>query len=606
MFALPSLPVIIPFLSAAFFLAAGPLIKRKLADLLAILLSLSVLYFSILSYINSPAVYWFGGWHIRNETALGISFVIDKTGGLFAILASLLTSLALIYSWKYFKEIENLYHALIFIFLAAMNGFSYSGDLFNMFVFFEMMSVTAYALTGYKNESSGPLQGSLNFAVTNSVAGFFILIGIAFVYSRTGALNIAQIGSTISSIHINGLITASFVLITTGYFIKAAIVPFHFWLADAHTVAPTPISVLFSGIMAPLGLYGFARIYWSIFSDPLGEFKNTFLGIFLGIGLITIIVASIMCFSERSLKRMLAFSTISNMGVVLVGFSVLDPKAFEGSILYILSHGILKSSLFMCTGVLLHRFGSVDEIELKGKGRSVPYTGFLFFISAVALAGLPPFGIFAAKTFIDESIKTAGLSWVTYFILFESFITGGALVRASGRIFLNWGPETEKISNKEEKEEQETSKGKLFTPAVMASPIILLILTALMLGLVPGFYELLSEAASKFQNRLWYEALVFNKALPETVHKFSTETSSGYLIGFISSLGAVAVGLISLFRKHIPGKVSGILNKIFLPGINKLKSFQTGFVGDYITWIIFGSALIGMIYFFAVAGSAGK
>jgi multicomponent Na+:H+ antiporter subunit D len=602
---LPPLPVIIPFISAAFFLAVAPFIKRKVTDFAAIIISGAVFVLTLIIYFHAPIVYWFGGWQIRGEVALGISFVIDKTGALFAILASLLTMLALIYSWKYFDEVENLYHSLIFIFLGAMNGFSYTGDLFNMFVFFELMSVTAYALTGYKNESSSPLQGSLNFAVTNTIGGFLILTGIAFVYSRTGALNLAQAGSVISTEHLDGLITISFILITTGYFIKAALVPFHFWLADAHAVAPTPVSVLFSGIMAPLGIYGFARVYIVIFSGALGEFKNVFMGILIGIGILTIVIGSIMCFTERSLKRMLAFSTISNMGIVLIGIASLDSKAFAGSILYILSHGLLKSALFMCTGILLHRFGSVDEIDLKGKGKDIPYIGFLFFISAIALSGLPPFGIFISKTFIDESFKFYGISWLTLVFLFESFISGGALIRAAGRIFLNMGPRTEKLSNVEskgEEEEEETTKGKTFTPVVMIIPIITLVIAAASLGVYPAFLDSVSKASKEFLNQKWYESLVFNKNVPSVLSNISIHISSGYLIAFISSAGALAVALLSLLRKNIPEKISYASEKIFIPPIAKLKSFQSGLVGDYVTWIIFGTTIMGGIYFLVYEG----
>ena len=128
------------------------------------------------------------------------------------------------------------------VFLAAMAGFCLSGDLFNLFVFFELMGAAAYALTGYKVEAQGPLEGALNFAVTNSVGAFLALTGLTLLYARTGALNLAQIGRALSGHPADGLVITAFVLLTAGLLIKGAVVPFHFWLDDAHAVAPTPVS----------------------------------------------------------------------------------------------------------------------------------------------------------------------------------------------------------------------------------------------------------------------------------------------------------------------------------------------------------------------------
>ena len=137
------------------------------------------------------------------------------------------------------------------------------------------MGVSAYALTAYRPEERGPIQGALNFAVTNSVGAYLSLSGIAVLYGRTGALNMAQIGAYIGRHPPDGLVVVAFLLIISGLLIKCAIVPFHFWLADAHAVAPTPVCVLFSGVMVELGLYGIARVYWSISARPSGTGRRS-------------------------------------------------------------------------------------------------------------------------------------------------------------------------------------------------------------------------------------------------------------------------------------------------------------------------------------------
>src|SRR6202041_601067 len=190
-------------------------------------------------------------------------------------------------------------------------GFCLTGDIFDLFVWFELMGVAAYALTAYRPEERGPLQGALNFAITNSVGAYLSLTGIALIYGRTGALNMAQISRYVSGHPADGLVVIAFLFIITGLLVKAAIVPFHFWLADAHAVAPPPVCVLFSGVMVELGLYGIARVYWSMFGQALGN-RAAITDAFLVLGVITAIVGALFCFRERHVKRLLAFSTVSH------------------------------------------------------------------------------------------------------------------------------------------------------------------------------------------------------------------------------------------------------------------------------------------------------
>ena len=220
---------------------------------------------------HGDQVYWFAGFRPSRGIAIGIDFAVGPLSAGLACLAALLVTAAMVFSWRYFEEISTYYHALMLTFLAGMVGFCLTGDIFDLFVWFEVMGVSAYALTAYRPEERGPIQGALNFAITNSVGAYLSLSGIAVIYGRTGALNMAQIGRDIAGHRPDGLVVVAFLLIITGLLIKSSIVPFHFWLADAHAVAPTPVCVLFSGVMVELGLYGIARVYWSMFGDALGH-----------------------------------------------------------------------------------------------------------------------------------------------------------------------------------------------------------------------------------------------------------------------------------------------------------------------------------------------
>src|ERR671930_545381 len=263
------LPVAIPLVAAAGLTATGHFLGRRADDLVGIATAASATVIStllILRSLDHDLVYWFGGWTPRHGIELGVAFDVEPLSAGLAALAGALMTASFVFAWRYFDEVGTLFHVLMLIFLSAMSGFALSGDLFNMFVFFELMSVCALALVGYAIEQREPLQGAINFAVTNTVGALLLLFGIGLVYGRTGALNLAHIGRALDGRSPDGLLLVAFALLLTGFLVKAGAVPFHFWLSDAYAVAPIPVCVVLSGVMSDLGLHAIARIYWPAFS----------------------------------------------------------------------------------------------------------------------------------------------------------------------------------------------------------------------------------------------------------------------------------------------------------------------------------------------------
>ena len=590
------LPVALPLVVAAFMAALNRILSRRAADLLAIATSAAVgLICGALLYFAhfEPIVYWFGGWTPRVGVALGISFVATPIGSGLATLVCVLVTASLLFSWRYFDSIGTLYHVLMLVFLGAMCGFALTGDLFNLFVFFELMSAAAYALCGYKIEEAGPLQGALNFAITNTIGAFLVLSGIALLYGRTGALNMAQIGRSLGSA--DGLIITAFSLIACGFFVKAAAFPFHFWLADAHAVAPTPVCVLFSGVMVELGIYAVARVYWSVMDVPFASHRPAIRGLLVGTGIITALLGAVMCFAQRHLKRLLAFSTVSHVGLLIIALGLLDPSAIAGAALYTVGHGLVKSALFLCSGILLHRLGSVDELELHGRGKRMKGTACVFLIAGFGLAGLPPFATFLGETAVMESAKKMGHHWLTWVFFAAGAITAGAVFRVAGRVFggLGRGSKKDMAGAKYIEEGRETAGPHRRVPATMLLPAAALVALALAIGMLPNVGHAFEFAGAEMADGAGFQARVLDgaKGLPVSIPQRKEPLAPSIYHGLLRSLVALGLAAAALSGHRL--KKRARTGETFRALMEPLRSLHSGHIGDYVAYLTFGVAAFG-------------
>lgn len=592
------LPVAVPLLVAALLALTGKWVGRRVTDTLAIATATGNLAMTVLILRGvwlQPQVYWFGNWWPRGGgIALGICFTVDAIGAALALLTALLTTAALTFSWKIFEDTENHFQPLMLIFMAAMCGFSYTGDLFNLFVFFELMSVAAFALCGLKTLEPAPLQGAFNFAIVNTVGAFMIVMGIALLYARTGALNFAQVGRALGT-HADALVLLALLLISVGYMAKAAIVPFHFWLADAHAVAPSPVCVLFSGVMVELGIYAVARLYWTIFHNALAMQTRELREIFLVLAAITAVVGGLMCYAEHHLKRLLAFSTISHAGLMLAGVALLTPKALGGFVVYALSHGVIKGGLFLGAGIVLHRLQKIGENHLHGRGRGMWFTAALFILGAWGLAGSAPFGTLLGESMISDVAKDFHQGWLLYVFMFVEIITAAAVLRAAFRIFFGWGEPapTDEPSRIEELPETEQQHGR--TPAVMFVPAAALVLLGIALSGVPQLRRVVEANAHIFTDQSGYAHMVLDGAEPPV----SDEGPAGPLMPSIirSSIAgglALLLALASIFRKRFGRTLN--FTRALERGNSVFRKVHSGHPSDYVAWLSFGTAVLGGLF----------
>jgi multicomponent Na+:H+ antiporter subunit D len=582
------LTIVVPLLAAAAISAAKPLLqhRRKILDLIAILVAAAETGILLTIMTRGDEVYWFGGFRPAHGIAIGIDFATNPLSAGLAALAATLVTAAMIFSWRYFEGVATYYHALMLLFLAGMAGFCLTGDIFDLFVWFELMGVAAYALTAYRPEERGSLQGALNFAIINSVGAYLSLSGIALLYARTGALNMAQIGVYLARHPGGRLAVVAFLLVLSGLLIKSAIVPFHFWLPDAHAVAPTPVCVLFSGVMVELGLYGIARVYWSVFGLGLGH-RAAISDVLVAFGALTAVVGAMFCFRERHIKRLLAFSTVSHAGMFLTGITAFTPLGLAGAAMYILGHAFVKAALFLCAGIVLHRTGSVNETSLHGRARHLRVTGVVFTVAALGLADLPPFATYVGKSM---TITTVG-GWAEVLFLCCTVLTGGAVLRVAGGIFYGLGDppsEDPEMAAEASEETGETSQGRGHTPLTMIIPAGALAAMGVAAGLVTPLRGAVLRAAAGFTDQLAYNAEVLEHArVAVPAVSLRPLTGLDIALGFASAVGAVLLALAALYRRRlrIPSISTGVPARV-----------QSGLVADYLTWMVLGLAVIGMVF----------
>jgi multicomponent Na+:H+ antiporter subunit D len=570
---LPAL-VAVPLLGATLLVATGRHLSRVAAETVGCLFAAGTAALAIVLLLNSspPMTEWVGGWTPKGGESVGIVLVGNGPGLGMAALASLLTVAALAYSWHYFDEQPRghagSFPALMLLFQGGMCGFAIAGDLFDAFVFFELMSVVAYTLTGHRVEEPKAVQGALSFGVLNSLGAYAMLMGITLLYARTGELAMTKIGQGLDR-HggPDALTLAAFALVLTGLLVKAAAVPFHFWLPDAHAVAPTPVCMLLSGVMVELGAYGVWRVYRTVFSGPGGIPASDLERALVVLGVLTGVVGAVMCWYQRHLKRLLAYSTVAHMGLFLIGIGSISPEADDGVALYILGHAGVKAALFACTGVLLDRYGSVDEHALHGRARELRGVAVLYVVGALSLAGLPPFGIGLGKAVLEESVGGP----LTVLFVAVSAVTAGAVLRVAARVFLGLGPQPGDKSSYETTgtgEEPETRHRLSRVPDTMTAVPAVLLGLSLTVGAVPGFAAAVGHAVS-------------GRTAPSPHW-----TLAGVFLGLASTLLAVGLATLAVTRPKLLGDGTWTA---------PLRRLQSGHIGDYVAWMLVGTTLLAAL-----------
>jgi multicomponent Na+:H+ antiporter subunit D len=593
--AVASLAILGPLVAAALMAALRHALSRDAAQALAVVVAGAVGVLCAVLVARSGGalpVLWLSGWTPVRGMPVGIALTPDAFGAGMATFAAVLTVMALVTARTMRAADDPLFDVLVLVLLAAMVAFCVSGDLFTLFVFFELMSVCAYTLVAVRAAERAPLQGGLTFAVTNSLAAIALLLGIALLYGRTGALNLARIGEVLGH---NGapdaLVVVAFALIATGFLVKAAIVPFHFWLADAYAAASAPVCLLLAGAFTPLGLFGLARVFWTVFAEPFAGQADDLRTILVAVGLLTSVVGAVMALEQCHLRRMLAFVTVSTLGLFLAALGTLREDGVAGAALWVLADGCAKAALFVAAGALASRFGTVDAGALHGRGRDMPVTGAAFLLAGLAIVGTPPLGPFWAKALSEHAAElTAGYEWLPWAMTVPALLGGAAVLRAAAGIFAGVGrpPQADPSAEEEEQEARDDDRGR---SPVLAGTAIVLALAAAAVTTVPALRDAASTAAAGFVDAHGYRSAVLESARAVPAHVAAPPPSAlAWILGAVSTAGAVAVALfatqpVQRRRRLAPAPARA--------ASRALRNVHSGHVGDYVLWFSTGLAALG-------------
>jgi multicomponent Na+:H+ antiporter subunit D len=585
--------IAVPIIVGCLLLAIGRYLPRLLLDGIAFATAAAVIVIeaALLAGLHGDRVVtWSGGWTPRHGFSVGIALVADRMGVGIALLAAVLVACALLYTWRYYEDVEAHLHVMVLFFLAGITGFALTGDLFDMFVFFELMGAVGYALTAFRIEDRTAVQGGVNFAVVNSFGAYVTLMGIGVLYSKTGQLGLAALAQSISRSRNDVFVVTAFVLVCTGWLVKAAAVPFHFWTADAEAVAPSPVCALFSGVMVELGVYGVARVYWTVFRDALPA--DAVSRALLVLGVLTAVLGAVMCVAQHNFKRLLAYSTIAHVGLFLTAVGALSADGLAGAAVYVLGHAGIKGALFLLAGIVLNRYGSVDEFALFGRCRR-GLLAALVVLCGLALAGLPPFAVGLGKGVAEDGLSAAQHPWAPALFVAVSALTGGAVLRVAGRIFFGLGVAPERADDADTGEEMgsanEPEARLQRIPVSMLIAVGVLVLGALVIGLLPDVVPVVTQAADRFVDTRGYVAQVLHGAAATPLPRSDTWwTAKGVALDLVSVVLACTVAAAALYGRRFASPTR-LLDpaKALMRGLHRIHS---GHIGDYVAWLVVGIA----------------
>ncbi|WP_089718509.1 complex I subunit 5 family protein, partial [Candidatus Entotheonella palauensis] len=385
----PVLIVVVPLL-AAVLVPLVALWRMAWAQAITLLALIGVIACSSVALLRAlatgPILYELGGW----APPWGIVYVLDPLSGGLALLVGIVAALVAVYTRPYLHNWSTsragVFLSLFLLLVTGLLGIVATGDLFNLYVFLEISSLAGYALL-----ASGPIRSAVatfRYLIIGTIAATFYLLGVGYLYALTGSLNMADIATRLSDISHSGAFAVAITFIVLGLSIKAALFPLHGWLPDAYTYAPAPVIGFISAVMAKVSAYALFRVLYFVLR-PTEPVSQVLTGL-SWIAAIAILAGSLLAVAQRDVRRMLAYSSVSQMGYIFLGLALGTPTALKGALLHLLNHAIMKGCLFLAAGGVQWRTGGYRLEDFIGVSRRMPLTMAAIVLAAISMIGLPP------------------------------------------------------------------------------------------------------------------------------------------------------------------------------------------------------------------------
>jgi len=419
--------VLVPCIGALVLPVAGR-ISVRLRNYVA----LGLVLVSLISAIKlAPVV--FAGQTITAGTNFDNSFNLilyaDGLAIFMAFVSALISAIIIFYSFGYISHYQNQneYYLMVVLFLGSMMGLIFSGNLIWLYLFWEITAITSWRLIGFFREKQHVIRADKAFLVT-MFGSLLMLIAFVSIYQQTGSFDLQVIKTALGTSHLSNL---AVILILAGVLSKSATLPFHTWLPDAG-VAPSPVTALLhAALLVKIGVYVFARLFIATFT--VDQFWHTVVPIVAGA---SALVAAAAAMIDTDLKRIIAYSTVSQIGFIFLGLGIGSELGVAGALLYILMHGLAKGGLFLCAGIIEQNTKTKDITKLGGLIKTMPITAMAFLFCAFSVMGIPPFGGFFSKYMVMTSTIASGDIWIMFVFLIGAFMTIVYLFRAFNMVFL--------------------------------------------------------------------------------------------------------------------------------------------------------------------------
>ncbi|WP_041721168.1 complex I subunit 5 family protein [Alkaliphilus metalliredigens] len=535
-------------------------------------------------------------YHLPKLLGYGLSFKVDMLSFIMAATAGVLWFLVSIYAHDYMgiENHRNRFYLWMSVTFGGILGTVMAGDLFTMFLFFEIMTFSSYFLVAHNQSKESILAGN-SYIYMGVAGGLSILLGMILLYAYTGTLEFIPLASEIKDLGwVKYLMTGLFV---GGFGIKAGMLPLHIWLPKAHPVAPTPASALLSGILIKVGAYGILRVSISFFvpsiteisgyADSLWEVSQKLGAVIIWIGIITMVVGVFMALQQSNMKKMLAYHSISQMGYIVMGIGVATylgykgAMGFSGGIYHMVNHALFKALLFMVVGLVYLRTHELDMYKLGGMWRKMPFTAFLCIIAALGITGMPGFNGFASKSILHHAIIEAyeyGHPSFRYAEMIFTVVSAGTVcsfIKLFSFVFLGKCPEKYK--------DIEGEKGMM---DLAMGGLALMIIAV---GQVPNFMmdKFIIPAARTFT----YDPAFIDKYLVD-MNFFNTADLTGMIWIYLMGAGIFIVGMkFHLFHIHLPQWLD-VERTVYKPMYRGVVNFSKGFTNRYEMTIISSDVVI--------------